>query len=443
MNTETNTEKPIKLTKWARRSREYRDRQNARRKAKKAALRGLKQDISCVECGKLFQPYSFVSKFCSVECKRHHRRKAKNQQQCDECGSMFVARNITSRFCCATCKTKNYKRTHPTIYDQCTCISCNKEFTQHRKGQIYCSKSCAKSFAARKARQNAPLQTCVECGNQFRKVKTAVTCSTECARSRKRKINNKSSQLLRDKLPKIHQRTCVVCGTTFETNLTKKITCSAECSYKRSCRYRKERRATSSTPKPRKLYPCKKCGTMFFRGKTGRICCSDECTRALRRRGQAKATIKRTEKIAREKPRVPVVVIPDQIKCPSCKTSIARSAAILGCCSYSCVDQLTQVFTAKSITDKIEVGERVIVTHWKRMSIDGMERLVSNGDAGIITALHDDRATILSADSTITMSIKDIATTPTIVQVVRRRIEETETWRGRFREAKEKTINAA
>lgn len=107
----------------------------------------------------------------------------------------------------------------------------------------------------------------------------------------------------------------------------------------------------------------------------------------------------------------------------------------------SCVDQLQNMRVVKSITDIVGIGSRVIVTSWRQMNISGMERLVSSGDTGIVTLIDGDIAVIRSVNSDFRFLISDIATTPDIVQVVKKRIADMETWRGKFRDYKHVEIS--
>ena len=99
------------------------------------------------------------------------------------------------------------------------CSYCGKEFEGRKRK--YCSRECCNSAD----RDNKRIKyvgkresECVRCGKPLPKNKTRF-CSVECARFRRK--------------PKI-TKTCVICGKEFETSHPNIVTCSDDCSKKRT-----------------------------------------------------------------------------------------------------------------------------------------------------------------------------------------------------------------
>ena len=164
----------------------------------------------CVECGEVFRPKTYRSRFCTKRCKgrcysreQYARlcalqgksvvpRKPRENKQCFLCGAEFKPSNNTQMFCSRSCGAKSRRVNGPLPYDPArpvqkydaekarefyqrnresllakvrerrgglkpldrTCPQCGKAFVAEGK-QIYCARNCCKKATRQRARQKA------------------------------------------------------------------------------------------------------------------------------------------------------------------------------------------------------------------------------------------------------------------------------------------------
>lgn len=140
---------------------------------------------------------------------------------------------------------------------ECICVRCGDIYIAKRKWSKYCSEECRRASDRdnKRIKYVGKKQThCALCGVELPKYKTKF-CSSQCAH----RYHNIQQGLVEDhgELTK----TCPVCGKTFKTWKSKKITCSEECSKKYRNRTRfltpdqKEKRKEYDRQKYLKTHP--------------------------------------------------------------------------------------------------------------------------------------------------------------------------------------------
>lgn len=83
-------------------------------------------------------------------------------------------------------------------------------------------------------------KTCVICGKTFRtNLSVKITCGEKCAAERNRQRNLENERKRREERkviegPGKYEKTCVICGRVFKTNLAAQITCGKACAAERS-----------------------------------------------------------------------------------------------------------------------------------------------------------------------------------------------------------------
>ena len=124
--------------------------------------------MKCKTCDK---PTKKNKPYCNRGCQDKWERR-QNVWVCEVCGKQWTG--LKRRFCSTKCRVKTYNKR----YD-CTCLNCNKTFTNHLRKKKYCSwECCAAHFAA-------PLgvRMCTECGEDFtytRNMPNKTLCSKTC-----------------------------------------------------------------------------------------------------------------------------------------------------------------------------------------------------------------------------------------------------------------------
>lgn len=158
--------------------------------------------ITCLMCGKEFEPSSPKIVLCSKKCVGKlcaARSIEKNTKPCAHCGKIFRASQSAVRFCSKRCGwDSKKKKKHP-------CHHCNK-LDSVVIGRKYCSPKCAKE-SARTRRQcekcgrsmkpgqetcyhgegkEAATRPCLRCGTEFRARPSSKRkyCSTACYRGK-------------------------------------------------------------------------------------------------------------------------------------------------------------------------------------------------------------------------------------------------------------------
>lgn len=83
-------------------------------------------------------------------------------------------------------------------------------------------------------------KTCVICGKLFKtNMSLKITCGAKCAAERNRQKNLENERKRRKERgtiegPGKYEKTCVICGKTFKTNLSVQITCGKKCAVERN-----------------------------------------------------------------------------------------------------------------------------------------------------------------------------------------------------------------
>ncbi len=160
-----------------------------------------------------------------------------------------------------------------------TCPICGKEIPSHRR--LFCSKKCS-VIAANRAWKNrgktgdSQVPLCQMCGTPItgRRAKYCEKC-----RSKHVILAQREKRRHYQKRP-VNSRvaTCVICGKEFETNRKNRITCSAECSYKRQLEVNKKHKQIEKNldsiyvlNNDRQIKTCLKCDRKFI-SNGNRIC---------------------------------------------------------------------------------------------------------------------------------------------------------------------------
>lgn len=229
----------------------------------------------CVVCGKEFNPYMGMQKYCSKTCrnvvantKKREKLKALSSvgkpTKCKICGHEFIKEYSRQVYCSDECKAVGFKQNQQRGNDKARENHSGRERSRIRRGSKEYTRECA------------------VCGNTFitwnpnRK-----TCSDECRDENKRLRDGKrhrkrsheeeharyilrtygSEEAHREYLAELEEKkqesmrltkerkeaekkakkeanrrfgTCVVCGNTFETNNKRQKTCSKVCGKKYS-----------------------------------------------------------------------------------------------------------------------------------------------------------------------------------------------------------------
>lgn len=178
---------------------------------KTAKLSSVYRQRICPECGKTFFGYP-KSKYCpdcqserDREAKKRyrqnsHKRKIGSIDYCEKCGKPYTVSSGRQRYCpaCAQQETANNIRTVKRKY-----YSDNKEkMSEHKKIM------------------RDTEYVCVICGRNFKSDVPRVTCSDECAKEQKRRLQNRAEiKRGRRKIPAnehcIHAHPSGVVGVTW------------------------------------------------------------------------------------------------------------------------------------------------------------------------------------------------------------------------------------
>lgn len=127
-----------------------------------------------------------------------------------------------------------------------TCRRCGKEFTITHGNQRYCSVDCSEEAKSQRLKQwgrsqrekkngSAP-KFCKVCGATITERTRKSYCSEDCAKEGRRKDSAEwarkkaSGQLAGKPVLKV---ACIHCGKEFQTQSTRRITCSPECASNR------------------------------------------------------------------------------------------------------------------------------------------------------------------------------------------------------------------
>lgn len=422
---------------------------------------------TCSICGVQFKSRQSNSHVCAQQsCRRQYKRAIEKK---------YVARMSPERRARMLARKSAYERGRKKYRpEQRACEMCGAMFTPRNSLNVNCSQVCTQKARHLKADmrdeklmafRSSRNRTCVHCGAPFvARVNKQLTCSKDCgyklrlSRQHKKRVNAASENGLvlngRNSTKKYFSaHTCAICGTEFRGSNNAKF-CSDEC--RRTNHNRKYYRHTATQ---RKEKNCAQCGRLFTPRKRTDVTCGVECRKMRlkieKRRiahaawvaGAATRAAQREERQQQRALRAPVkrahtFVVSSTIACPACDKHIERSAAIAGCCSRECVDALAHRVTVKSLTDRVAVGERVLVTHYARMILGEMERMVCSGDAGQITQIVDGAARIIGGGNEWMFPVDRIAITETIVQSVRRKLDQFESWRTKAKKHHER-IGAA
>jgi ribosomal protein S27AE len=116
---------------------------------------------------------------------------------CPECGKTFRKTRASQKFCSAECGKRFRQKARPKPR---TCARCGREFMATHAGRRYCSPRCAEEGHAERMRRRRrevagipDTAVCPECGREFRPEHGRKTCSPECARARNRRMARERS----------------------------------------------------------------------------------------------------------------------------------------------------------------------------------------------------------------------------------------------------------
>lgn len=202
---------------------------------------------------------------------------------CEQCGIAFSTTSDSQKYCSASCKAAaRWSRRKVTLRDLSDelweCPRCHKMFVPSHWQQKYCSREC-KEIAKRErygnARDNRRIgktRICSMCGEEFacHYGGGTVYCSDECRRMAKSeriaRDGRKKRERERRELPQI-EVICPICGNEFETHVTNKKYCSADC--RRKARLERSGRCAKNsrgrwTIFERDNFTCAYCGRTSF-----------------------------------------------------------------------------------------------------------------------------------------------------------------------------------
>lgn len=199
-----------------------------------------------------------------------------NNNTCKYCGKEFIGRR-NQKYCKEECrieadkerKRKAYRKKHHS--NGVNCKHCRKTFTPNKNGAKYkyCSDDCFVDYRRKLNRErwrknNTPKPdvtiNCEWCGKEHtvpaRTAHQARFCSDDCRytwRSREVYGHRPLEELEREweeirrkreleRLERLIEKECEWCGDVFETTNVRRLTCSSECSRKRTNRIKWERK---------------------------------------------------------------------------------------------------------------------------------------------------------------------------------------------------------
>lgn len=237
-----------------------------------------KQDRQCIICQKAYIGH-IQSTTCSKECKlvnKNQVRKAREPpkvevfKDCEWCSNSFKAYRSNSRFCSRKClsalkNTQLVKKLNGKKYITKDCEYCEKPYDSYLNIGKYCSKTCSNKVRHQKWLAANPIlpKDCLNCGTAFTPSKRSEVkyCSNKCLKKYWEERNPKPT---REK----EERVCVICSTSFLTNIYNKITCSKECISVKATQDKHE--------KNKQIIPCEICNKEFH--KVGnKYTCSRTC----------------------------------------------------------------------------------------------------------------------------------------------------------------------
>ena len=244
------------------------------------------ENRNCVVCGKEFNPYMGMQKYCSKTCrnvvanaKKREKLKALSSvgkpTKCKICGCEFIKEYSVQVYCSDECKAVGFKQNQQRGNDKerenhsgrersrirrgskehtKECVVCGNVFTTWNPNRITCSDECKEINRKEKEKERSKKRDKRRSGkrnyeenhirwhNQWIRRRYGSDDAYQEYLVEKEVEKQKSAERIREKKEANHRfGTCAVCGGTFETYNPRQKTCSKVCSKKYSYA-RKDRR---------------------------------------------------------------------------------------------------------------------------------------------------------------------------------------------------------
>jgi len=119
----------------------------------------------CAECGTSFQGRNPNCKYCSKKCMKIGERRRENQRRqlereknirtvkCLKCGKVFNTYLSVKKYCSVICREAYHdKNRDKKRIRRLTCFTCEKKFSSRYKDKKYCSSICKKISAKQRKR---------------------------------------------------------------------------------------------------------------------------------------------------------------------------------------------------------------------------------------------------------------------------------------------------
>ncbi len=262
----------------------------------------------CIQCGDEFEPSGSLNALCSKKCALARRaqqtrgRRFSTEKTCVQCGKRFVTTNPNKLNCSKECARKSdilrIRKWHERQKDEALRRRCAEILEAAPPGTMteedamkYArdeSESKRRRGLTREERRRTK-KTCVQCGKTFvTSITRKITCSKECARDRNAARRKTLYDLhYRKKL----EKACIQCGKTFEAPGAKRI-CSKECT-----RLRLNKQANQSYKRHRGKETekeCVQCGKTFKTPRDWNVVCGKACARLRNNERRRKPPRKKT-----------------------------------------------------------------------------------------------------------------------------------------------------
>jgi 5-methylcytosine-specific restriction endonuclease McrA len=148
----------------------------------------------CETCGEPYKPRRRDSRYCSSDC---HSRRCRGldtaPRACEVCGTQYRPSYDKQRACGRVCGSKlngytNYLREAPKASGVTwrTCRTCERPYTTRGRKRCHCDAPRSRVF----------ITDCRTCGQVFCSAITVTTCSSDCAR-RKRRRDRREAKYIR------------------------------------------------------------------------------------------------------------------------------------------------------------------------------------------------------------------------------------------------------